>query len=112
MDHAPLRVVHYINQFFGGIGGEEHANTPVNVRSGPVGPGRGLEQQWGGAAHVVATLVGGPHLFSTVTFTVLDGRFRAAHPRYLAAALVLPLIVLYEAGILAAWLFVRDERTG
>ena len=44
---------------------------------------------------VVATLIGGPHLFSTVTFTVLDGRFRARHPRYMAAALVLPLIVLY-----------------
>jgi hypothetical protein len=43
----------------------------------------------------VATLIGGPHLFSTVTFTVLDGRFRTRHPRYLAAALVLPLIVLY-----------------
>jgi hypothetical protein len=43
----------------------------------------------------VATLIGGPHLFSTVTFTWLDGRFRARHPRYLAAALLLPLIVLY-----------------
>ncbi|HXK02520.1 MAG TPA: hypothetical protein VMS37_08975 [Verrucomicrobiae bacterium] len=43
----------------------------------------------------VATLIGGPHLFSTVTFTVLDDRFRARHPRYLAAALALPVIVLY-----------------
>ena len=44
---------------------------------------------------VVATLIGGPHLFSTVTFTLLDEHFRARHPRYLAAALLLPLIVLY-----------------
>lgn len=44
---------------------------------------------------VVATLIGGPHLFSTVTFTILDSRFRQRHPKYLAAALVLPLIVLY-----------------
>ena len=44
---------------------------------------------------VVATLIGGPHLFSTVTFTLLDPRFRTRHPRYLAAALVLPLLVLY-----------------
>ena len=43
----------------------------------------------------VATLIGGPHLFSTVTFTVLDERFRARHPRYMAAALALPCIVLY-----------------
>jgi hypothetical protein len=44
---------------------------------------------------VVATLIGGPHLFSTVTFTVLDGRFRTRHPRYLYAAMILPAIVLY-----------------
>ena len=44
---------------------------------------------------VVATLVGGPHLFSTVTFTVLDSRFRRRHPKYLAAALLLPPFVLY-----------------
>ena len=43
----------------------------------------------------VATLIGGPHLFSTITYTLLDGRFRAAHPRYMAAALALPAIVLY-----------------
>jgi hypothetical protein len=42
----------------------------------------------------VATLIGGPHLFSTVTYTLLDGRFRSKHPRYLAAAFVLPLVVL------------------
>ena len=29
---GPLRVVHYVNQFFGGIGGEEKANVPVEVR--------------------------------------------------------------------------------
>src|SRR5690349_7133378 len=30
----------------------------------------------------VAGLIGGPHLFSTITYTFLDGRFRARHPRY------------------------------
>lgn len=43
----------------------------------------------------VATLIGGPHLFSTITFTFLDGRFRASHPRYIAASLALPVIVIY-----------------
>jgi hypothetical protein len=43
----------------------------------------------------VATLVGGPHLFSTVTFTFLDSRFRARHPRYAYAAFILPPIVVY-----------------
>ena len=27
----PVRVVHYLNQFFGGIGGEERAQTPLEV---------------------------------------------------------------------------------
>ena len=36
----PIRVVHYLNQFFGGIGGEDKANTPPEIRRGPVGVGR------------------------------------------------------------------------
>ncbi len=42
-----MRVVHYINQFFGGIGGEEAAGSPLEERSGSVGPGRLLEQLLG-----------------------------------------------------------------
>src|SRR5216683_7298444 len=61
----PVRVVHYVNQFFGGIGGEEHADTPVQVRPGALGPGRGLEQQWAGAAHIVATIIGGDNYVTT-----------------------------------------------
>lgn len=54
-----VRVVHYVNQFFGGIGGEERADTPVQVREGPVGPGRALQQVLKGQGTVVATLIGG-----------------------------------------------------
>ena len=35
-----MRVVHYLNQFFGGIGGEEKAGVPLEARPGAVGPGR------------------------------------------------------------------------
>ena len=56
---APLRVVHYINQFFGGIGGEDKANLPPEVRKGPVGPGRLLEQLLGDDGSVVATIICG-----------------------------------------------------
>src|SRR2546422_205295 len=41
--NAPLRVVHYVNQFFGGIGGEDQADVGVSVKAGAVGPGRILE---------------------------------------------------------------------
>src|SRR6266542_5377283 len=64
-DTLPVRVVHYVNQFFGGIGGEERADEPVQIRIGAVGPGRGLEQQWAGAARIVATIVGGDNFVST-----------------------------------------------
>jgi glycine reductase len=34
-----LKVLHYLNQFFAGLGGEEHANVALATRAGPVGPG-------------------------------------------------------------------------
>ena len=54
-----MRVVHYINQFFGGIGGEEQADAPLESRPGAVGPGRLLDQLLGEGSHVVTTLVCG-----------------------------------------------------
>ncbi|MCD5410636.1 MAG: glycine/betaine/sarcosine/D-proline family reductase selenoprotein B, partial [Clostridiales bacterium] len=33
------RVIHYINQFFAGIGGEEKADIKPEIREGFVGPG-------------------------------------------------------------------------
>ena len=56
---ASLRIVHYLNQFFGGIGGEEEANRPVEVRDGPVGPGRPLQQILGDKGSIVATIICG-----------------------------------------------------
>ena len=54
-----MRVVHYLNQFFGGIGGEEVAGTAPSVRNGAVGPGRLLEQVLGGDSKVLRTIVSG-----------------------------------------------------
>lgn len=53
------RIVHYINQFFGGIGGEEKADTPPEVRDGVVGPGLGLKKGLEGTADIVATIICG-----------------------------------------------------
>lgn len=64
-ERTPVRVVHYLNQFFAGIGGEDHADHPVEVRDGAAGPGRALEQQWSGEARVVATIVAGDNFVST-----------------------------------------------
>ena len=54
-----MRVVHYVNQFFGGLGGEEKADLPPEVRTGAVGPGRMLEQLLGSDSQVVSTIICG-----------------------------------------------------
>ena len=54
-----MRIVHYLNQFFGGIGGEDRADVPPEVHTGAVGPGRLLEQLLQGESEVVATVVCG-----------------------------------------------------
>jgi glycine reductase complex component B subunit gamma len=54
-----MRVVHYLNQFFARVGGEESAGLSFEVRDGAVGPGNLLEQLLGDGAHVVLTLVCG-----------------------------------------------------
>jgi betaine reductase len=61
---AQLRVVHYVNQFFGGIGGEEHADVAVTAKAGAVGPGRALETALGDGARVEVTLIGGDNFMN------------------------------------------------
>ena len=54
-----MRVVHYLNQFFGGLGGEEQAGAPPQTQDAAVGPGRLLGQVLGEDAQVVRTIVCG-----------------------------------------------------
>jgi glycine reductase complex component B subunit gamma len=56
---GPMKVVHYINQFFAGHGSEEAADEPVSESRGPLGPGRLLQQHLTDSAVVVATIVAG-----------------------------------------------------
>jgi glycine reductase len=55
----PLRVVHYLNQFFGQIGGEDKAHADLQVKPGAVGPGLALKEQLGERAEILATVIGG-----------------------------------------------------
>ncbi len=48
-----IRIVHYINQFFAQIGGEEMAHVKPEYREGPVGPGLALQAAFGEAVEVV-----------------------------------------------------------
>jgi glycine reductase len=54
-----MRIVHYINQFYAGLGGEDAAGTGPRLLKGTVGPGRLLAQLIGPEYQVVATLVCG-----------------------------------------------------
>ena len=50
------RIVHYLNQFFIGVGGEDAASSPPASQPGPVGPGRRLAQLLGDEHEIVATV--------------------------------------------------------
>lgn len=59
-----MRVVHYLNQFFGQVGGEEKADITPFVKEGPVGPGLALNAALGGTAEIVATVICGDSWFN------------------------------------------------
>lgn len=59
-----LRVVHYLNQFFGQLGGEEQAGVGFSTRGGPVGPGVAFQEAFGEAAEIVGTVICGDDYFA------------------------------------------------
>ena len=59
-----FRVVHYINQFFANVGGEEMAHIPAELREGKVGPGLAFETAWKGEAVITHTIVCGDSFFA------------------------------------------------
>jgi len=64
MQTKTLRVVHYINQFFGGIGGEDKAYIRPQVKNGSIGPGKAIQQVLGERGEVVATVICGDNYFA------------------------------------------------
>jgi betaine reductase len=54
-----FKAVHYINQFYAGIGGEEKADHEPEARKGAVGPGAQLAKLMGAEAEVVGTVICG-----------------------------------------------------
>jgi glycine reductase len=58
-----ITVVHVVNQFFAGLGGEEKAGLPVAVNEGAAGAARGLQLQLGDQATIVCTISYGDNYF-------------------------------------------------
>lgn len=59
MSEKKIRVVHYINQFFAGVGGEEKADCKPFAKNEPTGPGVALKAKLAPDAEIVGTVVCG-----------------------------------------------------
>lgn len=60
-----MKAIHYINQFFGGIGGEDTADFKPELREGVVGPGLALNQALN--AEVTHTIICGDNYMGSNT---------------------------------------------
>ena len=85
---STLRIVHYINQFYGGIGGEDKADYKPEVRAGHVGPGLALSQRFGAAAEIAATIVCGDSYFNENVDAAINA--------------IIPMIQQYKADVFVA----------
>ena len=54
-----MLIVHYVNQFFAGVGGEDAAGTGPELRDGALGPGRRLATLLGDEHEIIATAICG-----------------------------------------------------
>lgn len=62
---SKIKVVHYINQFFAQIGGEEKSDYPIELRKDvAVGPGLAFHQAFGEDAEIIGTIICGDGYFS------------------------------------------------
>ena len=82
------KVIHYMNQFFGQLGGEQEADAHPQVMAGPVGPGKALYEMLAERAEIVATIVAGDN-------------FSAEHPEELTVT-VRQVLDDYGADLLVA----------
>jgi len=64
---SKVKVIHYINQFFGQVGGEEKANIAPFFKEGSIGPGLLLKSLLGDKGEVIATIICGDNYFNDRT---------------------------------------------
>jgi glycine reductase complex component B subunit gamma len=104
------RVAHYLNQFFGGIGGEEHAGAAPVLRAGPVGPGILLQQCLGSEATIAGTVICGDNRMAErgeETLPEVLEMIRSLHPDLLVAG---PAFAAGRYGLACAMVGATVER--
>lgn len=67
-----IRIVHILNQFFAGLGGEEQADTPVGSTDEALGAASGLRAALSGRAEIVATIFCGDNYFQSNTEKAME----------------------------------------
>ena len=67
-----MQVVHYLNQCFAGIGGEEAANHELSLSAHPEGAARALVNLMGDTASLKATIICGDNTFNEQTEEVSE----------------------------------------
>ena len=72
-----IRTIHYINQFYGQIGGEEKAGIPPSLSDGPNHLGTQIEKAFGGAISIVKTVICGDNYAAEHGDEVKDFVFKA-----------------------------------
>ena len=75
---AETRIMHYLNQFFAGMGGEEKIDMPLDFREEALGPGRRLQALLGDSAKIVVTVFCGDNYFAYNTDHVLKDILKVA----------------------------------
>jgi len=83
-----INIIHLVNQFFAGLGGEEKAELPVGVIDGSAGAARALEMKLGGEAKIVCTIYVGDNYFhehKDEAIRAIVNAVRAAEPQVLVA---------------------------
>lgn len=61
------KILYYVNQFFGQVGGEDQADFAPVLKEGAVGPAMGFEKELAGAGKVVATFICGDNYINEHT---------------------------------------------
>jgi len=83
-----IKIVHILNQFFAGLGGEEKADMSVGVIEGSAGAARALELKLGADSKIACTIYVGDNYFherkDEAVKAILDA-VRAAAPQVLVA---------------------------
>ena len=74
----PIRVMHYTNQFFAGLAGEEKADIPPGSVQGALGPGKRLQAKLAESAEIVVTAYCGDNYFAENTDEALESILQTA----------------------------------